>query len=97
MVYMKNSMKYLANACEFGNIECIMRFLRYNNLFKVKNSITSSTIFLTAIRCGQVCPDWSSVSTGRDSAYHHQSDCDHCGVYRRHLVRTPHHDSSHDL
>lgn len=53
MVYMKNSMKYLANACEFGNIECITRFLSYNNLFKVKNSITSSTIFWQQLDVGK--------------------------------------------
>lgn len=50
---MKNSMKYLANACEFGNIECITRFLSYNNLFKVKNSITSSTIFWQQLDVGK--------------------------------------------
>lgn len=50
---MKNSMKYLANTCEFGNIECITRFLSYNNLFKVKNSITSSTIFWQQLDVGK--------------------------------------------
>lgn len=45
MVYMKNFMKYLVNVCEFGNIECITRFLSYNNFFKVKNLIISFTIF----------------------------------------------------
>lgn len=53
MVYMKNSMKYLANTCEFGNIECITRFLSYNNLFKVKNSITSTTIFWQQLDVGK--------------------------------------------
>lgn len=53
MVYMKNSMKYLANTCEFGNIECITRFLSYNNLLKVKNSITSTMIFWQQLDVGK--------------------------------------------